>query len=91
MNLTKWLRERILSVLGVILIAAAADGLLAPQVFDSSVPTLGGTFPLVPSPAAVSQIAFYTNWPFFAPLLVGCVLIAIDVYYFFTKNKVKIG
>jgi uncharacterized membrane protein len=91
MKLTKLLTERILSVIGVLLIAIAIDGFLSPQIFVYNAPTLGGVVPLLPSPETVSQIVAITDWPFYAPLLIGCILVAIDVYYLSTKNKVKIA
>ena len=90
MGLRKVLRERILSVFGVLLIAAAIDGLLSPEIFVYSSPLLGAVVPGLSGPALVKQIVTITDWPFFVPLLIGCVLIGIDIYYYFTKNKVKI-
>jgi hypothetical protein len=90
MNLRKVLRERILSVFGVLLVAAAIDGLLSPEFFVYSSPLLGGVAPRFSGPALVKQIVAITDWPFFVPLFIGCILIGIDVYYYFTKNKVKI-
>lgn len=89
MNLEKVLRERILSVIGVILVAIAVDGFLSPNIFVYNSPITGGTIPFT-SPEIVSQIASITDWPFFVPLIIGCVLVSLDMYYYATKNKVKI-
>jgi hypothetical protein len=91
MKITKMLRERILSVIGIFLVAVAVDGFLSPQIFTYNTPTLGGVGPVFPSHETVQQLAAITDWPFYAPLLIGCVLIALDVYYYFTKNKVKVA
>ena len=85
------LRERILSVIGILLIAIAADAILSPQIFVYNSPIIGGVAPTFTSPEVVSQIVSITDWPFYAPFLIGCVLVALDVYYYFTKNKVKIA
>lgn len=90
MSLRKVLRERILSVFGALLIAAAIDGLLSQEIFVYGSPLLGGVATGISGPALVKQIVAITDWPFFVPLLIGCVLIGIDFYYYFTKNKVKI-
>lgn len=91
MGLQKTLRERILSVIGIILIAAAVDGILSPELFVYNYPLLGafGNFPSTQT--AVAQIAALTDWPFYVPLLLGIVLVVLDVYYYLTKNKVKIA
>lgn len=91
MSLQGVLRERVLSVIGILLIAIAADGILSPAIFVYSSPELGSAAPFSVSHAAVSQVVSFTDWPFYAPLLVGMILIALDAYYYFTKNKVRIG
>ena len=90
MELKKVLRERILSVFGLLLIAVAVDGLLSPEFFVYGSPLLGGTASEISGPALVKQMVSITDWPFFVPLLIGCILIGMDFYYYYTKNKVKI-
>jgi len=91
MGLQKFLRERILSIIGVLLIAIAADGILSPEFFVYSSPELGGAVPTFSTQEFVSQVVSVADWPLYIPLLFGCVLIALDLYYHFTKNKVKIA
>lgn len=90
MNIEKILRERILSVIGILLIAIAIDGFFSPRIFVYNSPTVGGVVPVFTTPEAIHQIVTVTDWPLFVPLLIGCVLIGLDVYYYFTKNEVKI-
>jgi len=91
MKVTKVLKERILSVIGIFLIAIAVDGILSQQIFVYNSPLVGGVVPTFTSPETVSQVVSITDWPFYVPLLIGCVLVALDVYYYFTKNKIKIA
>jgi hypothetical protein len=91
MKVTKILRERILSVIGILLIAIAVDGFLSPQIFVYNTPTIGGIGSISSSLETISQVVAITDWPLYAPLLIGCVLVALDAYYYFTKNKVKIA
>ena len=91
MSLQKILRERILSVIGIVLVAAAADGILAPELFVYNSPLLGAAGTFSSTQTTVAQIASLTDWPFYVPLLIGTVLIALDIYYYLTKNKVKIA
>jgi len=91
MKISKLLRERVLSLMGILLIAIAADGFLSPRFSGYSSPTLGGVAPIATTPETISQIVAITDWPLYVPLLIGCVLVALDAYYFFTKNKVKIA
>ena len=90
MNLEKTLRERILSIMGILLVALAAGGIVAPEFSTYNVPTVGGVVSM-PSPQLVSQIVAITDWPFYVPLIIGIILIGLDLYYYFTKNKVKIA
>ena len=90
MKLQKILRERILSIIGILLIAIAADGFLSPEIFVYNSPIIGG-IPTFTSPETVSQTFSIADWTFYVPLLIGCVLVALDVYFYRTKNKVKIA
>ena len=90
MSLQKVLRERVLSVIGILLIAIAADGILSPGIFAYGSPELGSVAPFVSSGIA-SQTFSLADWPFYMPLLAGIILIVLDSYYYFTKNKVRIG
>jgi hypothetical protein len=90
MKLQQILRERVLSLFGILFIAIGMDGLLSAESFVYNSPLLGGVSPFV-SLETVSQFANVVSWPFYAPLLIGCVLVALDLYYYFTKNKVRFG
>lgn len=90
MKLQKVLQERVLSLIGILLIALGIDGILSPGFFVYNSPLLGGISPFV-SPETVSQLANIVSWPFYVPLLIGCVLVSLDLYYYFTKNKVRFG
>jgi hypothetical protein len=90
MSFQKTLQQRILSLIGILLVAIGIDGLLSPEIFVYNSPLLGGTIPFT-SPETVSQIINIASWPFYVPLFIGCVLVALDAYYYFTKNKVRIG
>lgn len=89
MNLQKFFRERFLSLIGILLVAIAVDGILSPTFFVYNSPVLGGF--LTSPQETVSQLVSLADWPFYVPLLIGLVLIALDVYYYLTKNKVKIA
>jgi hypothetical protein len=90
MSFPNKIQERFLSVIGILLVAIGIDGLLSPEFFVYNSPLVGGTLPFT-STETVSQTISVANWPFYVPLFIGCVLIALDAYYYFTKNKIRIG
>ena len=90
MSFQKKMQQRVLSLIGILLIAIGIDGLLSPEIFVYNSPLVGGTIPFT-SPETVSQIINVASWPFYVPLFFGCVLVALDAYYYLTKNKVRIG
>jgi hypothetical protein len=83
-------QKRILTVIGLVLIAIAVDGIFTSHVFAFNSPTLGGVLSNFATPDVQQTVAFQ-NWPFYIPLAAGCVMIAADLYYHLTKNKVQIG
>jgi len=91
MSLQKILKERILSIIGIIIVVAAADGIISPELFVYNSPLLGAAGTFSSTQTTIQQVANLTDWPFYVPLLIGVVLIALDIYYYLTKNKVKIA